>query len=52
MKHYIIITNKGKDPKLEVTKQVESLLEQMGCTSSVYSEESSSAAWVMQPEER
>ena len=52
MKHYIIITNNGKDPKLEVTKQVESLLEQMGCTSSVYSEESSSAAWVMQPEER
>lgn len=52
MKHFIIITNRGKDPELEVTGQVEGFLRRHGCSCSVYSEERSSGEWVDLPEER
>lgn len=52
MKHFIIITNREKDPELEVTKRVESFLMQRGCTCSIYSEERSSGQWIQKPAER
>ena len=45
MKHVIIITNKPKDPQLEVTQQICSYLEAAGVTSSVYADEISTEAW-------
>lgn len=45
MKHVIIITNKPKDPFLEVTGEICSYLNNAGVTSSVYADEISAAEW-------
>lgn len=45
MGHFIIITNKPKDPLLATTKEVQKFLEEEGCSCSVYADEISSDAW-------
>lgn len=45
MGHYIIITNKPKDPLLTTTKEVREFLEQQGGSCDVYADELSSADW-------
>lgn len=45
MGHFIIITNRPKDPLLETTGQVRAFLEQTGCTCSVYADEIPAEQW-------
>ena len=45
MKHVIIITNKPKDPQLEVTRQICSYLENAGVTANVYADQISAEEW-------
>lgn len=45
MGHFIIITNKPKDPLLATTKEVQKFLEEQGCSCSVYADEISADAW-------
>lgn len=45
MRHFIIITNRPKDPQLETTGEIRAYLEQEGATCSVYADEISKEQW-------
>ncbi|MDO4292862.1 MAG: NAD(+)/NADH kinase [Eubacteriales bacterium] len=45
MKHYIIITNRPKDPELSVTGRVRAFLEKNGASCSVYADELETEHW-------
>lgn len=45
MKHFIIVTNRWKDPQLTTTDEIRQDLEQAGCSCSVYADEVSAADW-------
>ena len=45
MKHFIIVTNRIKDPDFEVTHEIVTRLERESCTASVYTGEITKAQW-------
>lgn len=45
MKHFMIVTNKGKDPGLARTEEICRYLESAGCSVSVYADEISGEEW-------
>ena len=45
MRHFIIITNRPKDPHLETTDEIRRCLEQEGASCSVYADEISKEQW-------
>lgn len=45
MRHFIIVTNRTKDPQLEATAAVRTYLEKEGCFSSVYADEITPEQW-------
>lgn len=45
MKHFIVVTNKWKDPGLAVTDQIRRYLEKEGCSVTVYADEIMAGEW-------
>ena len=45
MKHFIIITNRPKDPDLEITRRVQELLKLRQASCSVYADEIPKEEW-------
>lgn len=45
MKHFMIVTNRWKDPDLEMTEKIRKFLEEAGCSVTVYADELSADEW-------
>lgn len=45
MKHFMIVTNRWKDPDLEMTEKIRKFLEEAGCSVAIYADELSADEW-------
>lgn len=45
MKHFMIVTNRWKDPALETTEKIRRYLKEAGCSVSVYAQETGEQEW-------
>lgn len=45
MKHFMVVTNRWKDPGLEMTEQIRQYLEEAGCSVNVYADEIMAEEW-------
>lgn len=45
MKHFMIVTNRWKDPDLEMTEEIRRFLEEAGCSVAIYADELSADEW-------